>query len=89
MEIINGIVLSVSISESHSFTKYRTEKIHLLEGLGVEGDAHCGKNVQHLSRIAKDPRRPNLRQITSFMQNSLTNWLTPALSLHPVCWEKI
>jgi MOSC domain-containing protein YiiM len=51
------------MSGTHSFSKYRTESIHLLEGLGVEGDAHCGKNVQHLSRIAKNPRRPNLRQV--------------------------
>jgi len=63
MEFTGGTVLSVSMSDSHSFSKYTTESINLLEGLGVEGDAHCGKNVQHLSRIAKDPRRPNLRQL--------------------------
>ena len=63
MELTGGTVLSVSMSGSHSFSKYIREEINLLEGLGVEGDAHCGKNVQHLSRIAKDPRRPNLRQV--------------------------
>ena len=59
----NGNVLSVSMSSTHTFSKARTECIHLLKGLGVEGDAHCGRTVQHLSRIAKDPRRPNLRQV--------------------------
>jgi hypothetical protein len=63
MDFTGATVLSVSKSGTHSFSKYSTENIHLLEGLGVEGDAHCGKNVQHLSRIAKDPRRPNLRQV--------------------------
>jgi MOSC domain-containing protein YiiM len=29
----------------------------------VEGDAHAGRTVQHLSRIAKDPTVPNLRQV--------------------------
>ncbi len=34
-----------------------------MAGLGVEGDAHCGKRVQHLSRAAQDPDQPNLRQV--------------------------
>jgi MOSC domain-containing protein YiiM len=38
-------------------------EIKLLEGLGVEGDAHAGKTVQHLSRIKKDPSVPNYRQV--------------------------
>jgi MOSC domain-containing protein YiiM len=63
LDFADAAVMSVSMSESHSFSKYPKENITLLEGLGVEGDAHCGKNVQHLSRIAKDPRRPNLRQV--------------------------
>lgn len=58
-----GAVLSVSKSTSHSFSKDVTESINLLAGLGVQDDAHCGKTVQHLSRVAKDPRRPNLRQV--------------------------
>ena len=35
----------------------------LLPQLGVKGDAHAGRLVQHLSRIAKDPDAPNLRQV--------------------------
>lgn len=35
----------------------------LLEGLGVEGDAHLGITVQHRSRVARDPSQPNLRQV--------------------------
>ncbi len=37
--------------------------IRLLSGLGVEGDAHAGGTVQHLSRKARDPAAPNLRQV--------------------------
>ena len=39
------------------------QSIRLLHGLGGEGDAHLGVTVQHRSRVAKDPTRPNLRQV--------------------------
>jgi MOSC domain-containing protein YiiM len=29
----------------------------------VEGDAHAGETVQHLSRVRRDPTQPNLRQV--------------------------
>jgi MOSC domain-containing protein YiiM len=38
-------------------------RIRLIEGLGVEGDAHLGVTVKHRSRVAKDPTVPNLRQV--------------------------
>ena len=50
-------------SGSHTFTKYQEVSIKLLEGLGVEGDAHMGKTVKHRSRVSRDPNQPNLRQI--------------------------
>ena len=56
-------VISVNKSQSHSFSKYPAEEISLLEGLGVEGDAHMGKTVKHRSRVRKDPTQPNLRQV--------------------------
>jgi len=59
----NGTVKSVSKSGSHTFTKYKSEQIMLLKGLGVEGDAHMGEKVKHRSRVAKDPNQPNLRQV--------------------------
>jgi MOSC domain-containing protein YiiM len=37
--------------------------IRLVEGLGVDGDAHLGVTVKHRSRVAKDPTAPNLRQV--------------------------
>ena len=37
--------------------------VRLIAGLGVEGDAHSGTTVKHRSRVARDPRAPNLRQV--------------------------
>ena len=58
-----GVVVAVSLSASHQFSKPVQKSIRLLVGLGVEGDAHLGVTVQNRSRIAKDPTQPNLRQV--------------------------
>lgn len=58
-----GVVVAVSLSALHEFSKPVQQSIRLLVGLGVEGDAHLGVTVQHRSRVAKDPTRPNLRQV--------------------------
>jgi MOSC domain-containing protein YiiM len=55
--------MAVSRSTTHSFAKIKQESIQLLVGLGVEGDSHMGKTVQHRSRLAVDPSQPNLRQV--------------------------
>lgn len=56
-------VLAVSSSPAHTFSKSNQGSIRLLAGLGVEGDAHLGETVKHRSRVARDPRQPNLRQV--------------------------
>ena len=58
-----GTVAAVSRDQQHNFSKLECESIRLLEGLGVEGDAHCGKTVKHRSRVRQDPTQPNLRQV--------------------------
>lgn len=60
---ITGIVVAVSRSATHSFSKRPEERIRLIAGLGVEGDAHAGETVKHRSRVAVDPTQPNLRQV--------------------------
>jgi MOSC domain-containing protein YiiM len=60
---MGGLVTAVSQSPTHTFTKPTRDRIHLLAGLGVAGDAHRGATVKHRSRVAKDPRQPNLRQV--------------------------
>lgn len=57
------LVIAVSSSSTHTMSKLNRDCIYLLEGLGVEGDAHCGKTVKHRSRVAQDPTQPNLRQV--------------------------
>src|SRR5262245_64831388 len=56
-------IIAVSVSATHSMSKPNATRIRLLEGLGVEGDAHLGTTVKHRSRVAKDPTQPNLRQV--------------------------
>jgi len=57
------VVVSVSSSATHSFSKAPRASIQLVEGVGVEGDAHAGVVTQHLFQMRKDPSRPNLRQV--------------------------
>jgi MOSC domain-containing protein YiiM len=56
-------VIAVSLSAGHTMSKPNVARIRLLEGQGVEGDAHMGVTVKHRSRVARDPTQPNLRQV--------------------------
>jgi MOSC domain-containing protein YiiM len=56
-------VEAVCRDPAHRFGKPCRGSIRLLAGLGVEGDAHCGRTVRHRSRVARDPTQPNLRQV--------------------------
>src|SRR5579871_4087023 len=56
-------VVGVSCDNGHNFSKPARGSIRLIAGLGVEGDAHLGVKVQHLSRVLRDPDSPNLRQV--------------------------
>ena len=56
-------VVAVSRDDAHRCSKPTRESITLLTGHGVEGDAHAGATVQHLSRARRDPSTPNLRQV--------------------------
>jgi MOSC domain-containing protein YiiM len=53
----------VSRAASHSFSKPTVDAITLIEGWGVEGDAHAGATAQHLYVVKKDPARANLTQV--------------------------
>ncbi|MBW9110877.1 MOSC domain-containing protein [Microbacterium ureisolvens] len=62
-EPLPGHVVAVARDDAHRFSKPARESITLIAGVGVEGDAHAGATVQHLSRIKRDPSTPNLRQV--------------------------
>ena len=56
-------VIAVHASDVHGFSKFAEPSVRLLAGLGVEGDAHAGRTVQHRSRVARNASAPNLRQV--------------------------
>lgn len=60
---MTGVVVAVSRSGTHTFTKANERLIRLVAGLGVEGDAHFGEMARHRSIVRKDPTQPNLRQV--------------------------
>ncbi len=60
---LDARVVAVCRSGTHTFTKPVALSIRLVEGLGVDGDAHHGRTVKHRSRVARDPSQPNLRQV--------------------------
>ena len=49
-------VVAVSRSATHTMSKPVVESIRILEGLGVEADAHQGITVEHRSRVARETR---------------------------------
>ena len=60
---MSATIIGLANNAQHRFSKQPTRSLTLLAGLGVEGDAHAGRTVQHLSRMKQDPSQPNLRQV--------------------------
>ena len=58
-----GRVAAVASSPTHTLRKPVHDRLELIAGEGVVGDAHRGVTVKHRSRVAKDPTQPNLRQV--------------------------
>jgi MOSC domain-containing protein YiiM len=56
-------VTAVNVSAVHGFSKVPALEVRLLDGLGVEGDAHCGMTVRHRFARRKNAEKPNLRQV--------------------------
>lgn len=63
IQTMQAQVIAVHRSRGHHFSKDEAPAITLIEGHGVQGDAHCGITVKHRSRVARDPFAPNLRQV--------------------------
>ncbi|MCA9323380.1 MAG: MOSC domain-containing protein [Planctomycetes bacterium] len=60
---MNSQVAAVHRDSGHAFSKATVASVELVAGQGVRGDAHFGVTVQHRSRLAKDSRQPNPRQV--------------------------
>lgn len=76
-------MIAVSRGADHTFSKGNEERIRLLAGLGVEGDAHLGRTVQHRSRVARDPTQPNLRQVHLIHGELLEELLAKGFNVAP------
>ena len=76
-------MVAVSVSPEHAFSKENRERVRLLEGLGVEGDAHLGATVKHRSRVARDPTQPNLLQVHLIHAELLDELRAAGFDVHP------
>jgi MOSC domain-containing protein YiiM len=77
------VVHAVCSSATHTMAKPNRDCIHLLEGIGVQGDAHAGKTVQHRSRVARNPSEPNLRQVHLMQAELLVELRASGFDVHP------
>ena len=59
---LQGRVVAVAADLGHNFSKPLQDRIVLVEGHGVEGDAHAGPFVRHRYLARRRPGLPNLRQ---------------------------
>jgi len=76
-------VVATSLCEQHGFSKQPQARIRLIVGEGVEGDAHCGRTVQHLYRVRQDPTQPNLCQVHLFASEMLDELATKGFTVQP------
>ncbi|WP_347951979.1 MOSC domain-containing protein [Bradyrhizobium sp. SSUT77] len=60
---LEGTVVAVAADRGHHFSKPPQDHIVLVEGHGVEGDAHAGAFVRHRYLARRQPRLSNLRQV--------------------------
>lgn len=76
-------VVSLSKDHKHRFSKNVCESLILLEGLGVQGDAHCGETVKHRSRVKANPDQPNLRQVHLIHSELLAELQSKGFDVNP------
>jgi MOSC domain-containing protein YiiM len=60
---LTGRIVAVASEPTHRFFKSTRSRIVLVDGYGVEGDAHAGRYVRHRYLARKEPQLPNLRQV--------------------------
>jgi MOSC domain-containing protein YiiM len=78
-----ALVVAVARNPRHEFSKKVESEVTLLEGLGVEGDAHAGVTVKHRSRVARNPSQPNLRQVHLLQSELLVDLSARGFSIAP------
>tara|TARA_A100001391_G_scaffold153037_1_gene110816 strand:+ start:850 stop:1392 length:543 start_codon:yes stop_codon:yes gene_type:complete len=76
-------VLTVAASSGHGFSKTVRDRIDIVAGHGVAGDAHAGRTVKHRSRMRVDPNQPNLRQVHLIHAELLTELRERGFAVEP------
>ena len=76
-------IRALARDDLHRVSKQPCERIRLVAGLGVEGDAHAGLTMQHRSRWVKQRTVPNLRQVHLIHADCSTNSLRRVLPSRP------
>jgi MOSC domain-containing protein YiiM len=59
----HGRVFSVCRDEGHRFSKLVVMSVRLIEGYGIEGDAHAGQFIKHRYLAKQQPTLANNRQV--------------------------
>jgi MOSC domain-containing protein YiiM len=77
------IIQAVSRNPKHGFSKTPQTSLRLIEGEGIEGDAHRGRTVQHLYLKRKDATQPNLCQVHLLEAERLTELTGQGFDLQP------
>jgi MOSC domain-containing protein YiiM len=80
---MTATILAVSANAAHTFSKQPRTSIRLLEGIGVEGDAHAGATVQHLYLKRRNASAPNLSQVHLLASERLIELATQGFSVQP------
>lgn len=83
MNKLVGTVLSVSRSDTYTFSKQCVAVISILAGFGVEGDAHAGEKVKHRYLARRNPNAPNRTQVHLLQSELFAELQTGGISLQP------
>ena len=83
MSDLSKEVTAVCTNSLHNFSKTIQTEIKLITMLGVEGDAHCGKYVKHQSRVKKNPKQINLRQVHLMQKELFDELLIEGFEIKP------
>ncbi len=83
MDSISGSVIAVCSRDAHLFSKENREEIELIKNFGINGDAHAGMYVKHRSRVKKNPKQLNLRQVHLIPIELLNEMKQHRYDLHP------
>jgi MOSC domain-containing protein YiiM len=81
--VLNGTVVAVASNAKHEFSKPTKETIKLVEGHGVEGDAHAGRFIQHEYLARKSPAAPNNRQVHLIASELFTELASNGFNVTP------